>query len=335
MGLRFFIGTMLLFLAGCQSTGSSYGEGAIKLSERAYRGFQDYLDGVPLTFAVTEDGQNFFYYYCMEFGCDPIRTNPKALYRCEQRHGRPCKIFAIRDQIVWKNPGDWVPEIVSQLDSNPTLVRSKVEEIHEALAGNETFERYRHAPGHKALVAMVNDENGEVRFWGVSYGHATVEKAIEVAHSFCSGGYQNNRARSCLVVEANDVDLWPMHMDDLTPAQISRSTKEGSSIPFLQGTRPISISWPGRDTHTGDLSYKFGLGRIEFNFGYGQSAVPCAGNAEIGEQLGNLSFTLSCKDGSQVAGEGIYALSGKEVVLNGEDQSGNTVSINVGPDPSF
>lgn len=327
----------MLALVGCQTTGSHYGEGAIRLSGEVYRGFQTYLEGEPLTFAITEDGQNYFYYYCSESGCDPIRTNPQALYRCEQRHGRPCKIFAIRDQVVWKNPGDWQPASLTRTARDKEVeARSTdpVERIRNELAGNESFQRYRHSPGHKALVAMVNETNGDVLFWGYSFGQTTATRAIEIAFDFCTGGHQSYRQVDCRVVEVNDEALWPAHKDELTPDQIHRVTAAGVQLPLLRGNRPISVVWSGGEDFSGDVDYAFGLGRITFEFDHGLEAQSCDGHANLGETLGKLDFELTCGDGGHVQGTGTYELSGRTVTLNGDDEAGNRVKIDVGPDPA-
>ena len=93
-----------LALAACQGGNSAYiGEGPIQLSPRAQNGFKHYSENNGMVFAITEDGQRSWHHYCSHLRCAHLNM-VETLYRCEKAHGRPCKVYAIDEEIVWRFP---------------------------------------------------------------------------------------------------------------------------------------------------------------------------------------------------------------------------------------
>lgn len=94
-----------LLLAGCQTTGSStIGSGPITLSSKNQNHFENYLSNHGMMFAVAIDGRSGMqYYYCPTVKCrDRVGQRKLTIDGCEKRsNGVTCKIYAIRDRIVW------------------------------------------------------------------------------------------------------------------------------------------------------------------------------------------------------------------------------------------
>lgn len=96
-------------LAGCQTTATSKlaGTTPVTLSKSATISFQRYRDsGVGRAFAITQKG-----YGGSSVSCEFTRCSSRggsaaqqAVKNCESAGRGPCKIFAIRNEIVWKGP---------------------------------------------------------------------------------------------------------------------------------------------------------------------------------------------------------------------------------------
>lgn len=310
----------------------SAGEGPIELSPQAAQAFDYYLENDPLVFAVTEDGRAVYFYRCIEVGCDHNRVVPTTIAKCEARYGRTCKLFAIRKEIVWQNPGNWRPAGNTASSSSSGRVASR---IRTALSMEAAYWRYRKAPGHKALVAMAPGTNGDVAHWGVSYGHASLEDALTVAQQFCVGADSGPRNIGCRVVELNGQTVWPLHKDKLTPDQLTELTRVGETMPAYSGTRPITLTWGGSETWAAEMSYEMRVGMIEFSFQDDTSTLFCTGEAALVGGKGGLEFQFRCSNGKAVSGRGAVSVTGSEANLQGRDASGAAVDLMVGPDPAL
>jgi len=104
--LKVVIGFVLASaLAGCQTTFYEVGTTPITLSFAVVAGFEKYKQtDNPLFFAVSTNGQRYYYYWCDTIYCDPDFSG-QAISLCERRSGGvDCKIFAFERSIVWKGP---------------------------------------------------------------------------------------------------------------------------------------------------------------------------------------------------------------------------------------
>ncbi|RED49687.1 hypothetical protein [Aestuariispira insulae] len=101
--LTFFTLIVLVggILAGCQGNSAYYGKGPMVLSPNSQMHFEKYLTSNPSTFLVTTDGRNSYYRYCPDTAC---RTEPVTvgLYNCEKHYGKECRIYAVKDKVVWQ-----------------------------------------------------------------------------------------------------------------------------------------------------------------------------------------------------------------------------------------
>ena len=93
----------ILFLAGCQTTNSNWGTGAITLTPQVQAYFQKYLEAENSEyFAVSPDGRRAGYSYCGAGGGYCAFDNGYvALRACNNYDGPRCKIYADGKTIVW------------------------------------------------------------------------------------------------------------------------------------------------------------------------------------------------------------------------------------------
>ena len=108
--MRALLALLAIFLiAGCQTTGgSTVGSGPITLSPVIQNYFDKYLANHGSIFAVAIDGRSGLnYYYCPDVQCrEHVGERQLVIDGCEEiSQGVPCKIYAVRDKIVWDFDG--------------------------------------------------------------------------------------------------------------------------------------------------------------------------------------------------------------------------------------
>ncbi|MGI9500169.1 MAG: hypothetical protein ACR2P3_09035 [Geminicoccaceae bacterium] len=90
-------------LAGCAGiTDPAVGQGPIALSADAENAFVEYRTRrTPRYFAVSTDGQSFYYSYCDAGRC-LRQPKTRVIEKCESySNGVPCKIYASQGNVVW------------------------------------------------------------------------------------------------------------------------------------------------------------------------------------------------------------------------------------------
>jgi len=117
--------TVLLFVAGCQTTNKTAGQGPLQLSTRAITHFEHYKTlSRPSHFAVSESGETSQFSYCpmtamascVDDGGDRILSTCNR--RAASRGKKPCRLFASAQEIVWRGPVSVrgsVPEFLAAL----------------------------------------------------------------------------------------------------------------------------------------------------------------------------------------------------------------------------
>lgn len=90
-------------LLGCAAPGGVKGTGPLHLTPYVAEGFARYLgEQGPHNFAVSEDGEAYFYVYCGYTACSRSLGTSYTIGRCQQRSGGvPCRIFAMDREVVW------------------------------------------------------------------------------------------------------------------------------------------------------------------------------------------------------------------------------------------
>ena len=131
LSLSFFFSSMSSFAK------IEWGNGDIKISEKAFNQFFIYLKGTPYTkplyFLITADGQNGYWWWCpgisdatceIEHPIEALKTHfplsyLSAIKKCEFYYkGKKCKFFAIKRTIKWRNSKNLEKDKNSQISSN-------------------------------------------------------------------------------------------------------------------------------------------------------------------------------------------------------------------------
>ena len=105
--MKKLLGIVVLSLFCCNITlADKYvGKGEIKLSDHVVNYFMQYIrltTNTPGTFYITEDGLDLDYWTCPYGQCQPPHKSYETK-QCEIRYQKPCKLFAQRRTIKWKN----------------------------------------------------------------------------------------------------------------------------------------------------------------------------------------------------------------------------------------
>lgn len=101
------LGIFVLF-SGCvatQSYDALIGDGRLNLSDRTWSAFQRYkAEFNGSAFVYNPRTQHSYYLYCPEAQCAVSDKAKEAIYRCELKAGKGCKLFAQGKTIVWRGP---------------------------------------------------------------------------------------------------------------------------------------------------------------------------------------------------------------------------------------
>lgn len=96
--------SLFLLLAACAETGSDRVAGPIKVSERTWGIYQEYLADIginqPGAFAIHKDGDGAFYVWCREISCMPGTSYKREALKYCEKYGDDCVIFAFRREIL-------------------------------------------------------------------------------------------------------------------------------------------------------------------------------------------------------------------------------------------
>lgn len=114
---------LAFFLAACQTTGgsSTIGSGPITLSPQMQAYLDQYMSANGKVFAMTIDGSTWASYrYCPEIRCrDTVGERQKVIDHCEKgSNGVPCKIYAIRKEVVWDFDGPALDQSSSEQEGS-------------------------------------------------------------------------------------------------------------------------------------------------------------------------------------------------------------------------
>ncbi len=92
-------------ITGCSTViDPSIGQGPISLSTQTQKAFTEYqARQTPRYFAVSTDGQAYYYSYCDAGRC-LRQAKTKVIDQCERySKGVPCKIYGSQGAIVWSD----------------------------------------------------------------------------------------------------------------------------------------------------------------------------------------------------------------------------------------
>lgn len=234
---------LVSFLAGCQTTSvdieAASGSGPVRMSTGAYENYIAYIRGKPpLAFALSEDGVFSFAVICDGYLCDTSKAPADALRRCgELPHDSPCRLFAVGDDIVWGEPGDWRP-----WEGRPALEGDALHSAIQAdLRNSPLFRFYEIVEGQKAFAAAISD-TGVLMARGQSGFEPSVQKAILAALRHCRK-WDDETAVNCRIVHLNG-----SYVGDMDPLELSRLGDQFIATDFPQKKlRRVStlVDWEG------------------------------------------------------------------------------------------
>lgn len=332
--MRWIFATIASLLAACQAAGGgNVGAGPVTLSEGVYRTYQTYLNNDPLVFAISDDGRHAVYSYCKGVGCEPLRDIPEAIARCEERSGRDCRLFAIRDEVVWNNPGSWRPR-------STDAKRAEADDLLDAVVIEAGGRAYSDLPGHRALAVSVDSETLEIVSQGFAFGHGSARGAVQSALRSCalSAGlsYQDDRFwRICGLVEANGGKFWPRSWGQLSRGDFWTIQQNASDTPSYVGRRNVVIVLEGAEEIQTTADYEIVTGRMTFTFSPADVTGKCRGSVFRGWDASDTLFELKCDNTLSAKGTVFGKQFHRRMLMRGEDSAGERVRIVLENDDAF
>jgi hypothetical protein len=125
-----FVFTLFIGLTSCSSITKYFGSSNIKIDEAGVVNFIRYLEGrffaentiidrsarimSPMYYAISEDGKNGYGWFCNStstYHCNDNFLAFKTVEYCKEYSRKNCHIFAIKNEIVWKNLNIRVDEL--------------------------------------------------------------------------------------------------------------------------------------------------------------------------------------------------------------------------------
>ena len=112
MKKKLFLSVILLIFFSFKTFAATDGRGEIQLSEQAINSFINYITGKtsknskslfnkPMSFWVTIDGSESYWWYCQHSSCRDSSAQERKL--CERHHGQSCSRFARGRYVRWDN----------------------------------------------------------------------------------------------------------------------------------------------------------------------------------------------------------------------------------------
>jgi hypothetical protein len=125
-----FVFIIFISLNSCSSNTKYFGSSNIKIDETGIINFIRYLEGrfyaentifdrssrimTPMYYAISEDGKNSYGWFCnssSSYDCNDNFLAFKTVEYCKEYSRKNCHIFAIKNEIVWKNLNFRVEEL--------------------------------------------------------------------------------------------------------------------------------------------------------------------------------------------------------------------------------
>ena len=125
-----FVFIIFISLNSCSSNTKYFGSSNIKIDQTGVVNFIRYLEGrfyaentiidrssrimSPMYYAISEDGKNGYGWFCNStstYHCNDNFLAFKTVEYCKEYSRKNCHIFAIRNEIVWKNLNIRVDEL--------------------------------------------------------------------------------------------------------------------------------------------------------------------------------------------------------------------------------
>ena len=313
-----------LIVSACQATTDLAGKQPLTLFSAEADVLEKYLnDPDGMAIAVTLDGNSSYAIRCSWVRCDYETGSPEkeALERCEKRK-RKCRVFAIRDQIVWSGP----VTISSRASGNYLLrvikmVRSDERQFFTGYATPKPGSDQLHMSIQLERTPCTDTLDPNAGRWSLGCNDGTLlEGRAERGTSSIYWGMSDKDNVEINVVERG----WPLLEEKLKARGLyveQRTTSSDRLTTESIGTNG-SLNWPEHASRLyGNIEREPNARKGSLTFASDDKTVTCSGEFEV--MYGERGFwSLACGD---IRAKGDLRVSGQFINGSGATDDGKPV----------
>ena len=156
-----FVFIIFITLISCSSNKKYFGSSNIKIDEAGIVNFIRYLEGrfyaentiidrssrimSPMYYAISEDGKNSYGWFCnssSSYDCSDNFLAFKTIEHCKEYSKKNCYIFAIKNEIVWKNMNIRVDELSFSKNIELFKKLNLFNETSKSIVNQANYEKY-------------------------------------------------------------------------------------------------------------------------------------------------------------------------------------------------
>ena len=156
-----FVFIIFISLISCSSNKKYFGTSNIKIDETGVVNFIRYLEGrfyaentiidrssrimSPMYYAISEDGKNSYGWFCnstSSYQCNDNFLAFKTVEYCKEYSRKNCYIFAIKNEIVWKNLNIRVEELSFSKNIELFKKLNLYNETSKSIINQANYEKY-------------------------------------------------------------------------------------------------------------------------------------------------------------------------------------------------
>jgi len=156
-----FVFIIFISLISCSSNTKYFGTSNIKIDETGVVNFIRYLEGrfyaentiidrssrimSPMYYAISEDGKNSYGWFCnstSSYQCNDNFLAFKTVEYCKEYSRKNCYIFAIKNEIVWKNLNIRVEELSFSKNIELFKKLNLYNETSKSIINQANYEKY-------------------------------------------------------------------------------------------------------------------------------------------------------------------------------------------------
>ena len=156
-----FVFIIFITIISCSSNKKYFGSSNIKIDETGIVNFIRYLEGrfyaentiinrssrimSPMYYAISEDGKNSYGWFCnsgSSYNCSDNFLAFKTVEYCKEYSRKNCYIFAIKNEIVWKNLNIRVDELSFSKNIELFKKLNLFNEASKSIVNQANYEKY-------------------------------------------------------------------------------------------------------------------------------------------------------------------------------------------------
>jgi hypothetical protein len=156
-----FVFIIFISLTSCSSNSKYFGSSNIKIDETGVINFIRYLEGrfyaentivdrssrimSPMYYAISDDGKNSYGWFCnssSSYDCNDNFLAFKTVEYCKEYSRKNCHIFAIKNEIVWKNINIRVEELSFSKNIELFKKLNLYKETSKKIVNQTNYEKY-------------------------------------------------------------------------------------------------------------------------------------------------------------------------------------------------